>query len=105
MDNNDIVNNNPIIGITEWRLSEIIKEAVMRGYEMARKAQEEGEWLTSRAQICEFLSPKKPISPTTFNRNRAKGMYGHAVIGNGVRCKAKKNELLEAVRRYELAQC
>lgn len=38
------------------------------------------------------------------NRNRASGMYGTAIIGNGIRCKARKSELLEAIQRHELTE-
>lgn len=93
-----------LIGITKYQLEEIVRVAAKRGYEEARKDMEQSEWLTSRAQICAFLSPEKPISTTTFNRNRASGMYGTAIIGNGIRCKARKSELLEAIQRHELTE-
>lgn len=92
-----------IIGITEERLAQIIADAARQGYEAARRDMEESEWLTSRAQICRFLSPEKPISEATFNRNRAKGMYGDTIIGYGSRCKARKNELLSAIQQYQLS--
>lgn len=93
-----------IIGITEVRLAQLIEEATKKGYEAARKDMEQGEWLTSRQDICTFLSPEKPLSTATFNRNRAKGMYGTAIVGNGMRCKARKNELMDAIHRYEVSQ-
>lgn len=92
-----------IIGITEERLAQIIEQATRRGYEAAREDMEQSEWLTSRSQICRFLSPEKPISEATFNRNRAKGMYGDTIIGTGSRCKARKNELLNAIQQYQLS--
>ena len=92
-----------IIGITEVRLAQLVEEAAKKGYEAARKDMEAGEWLNSRQDICNFLSPERPISTATFNRNRQKGMYGTAIIGNGIRCKARKNELLDAIRQYKLA--
>ena len=93
-----------LIGITEERLAVLVESAVKRGYEAARHDMEQSEWLTSRADICRFLSPEKPISTATFNRNRAKGMYGEAVIGSGFRCKARKDDLLQAIQRSHLAQ-
>ena len=99
----DELKDNPVIGITEYRLSKIIEEAVRRGYEAGRNEADKDEWLTSRAEICKFLSPEKPISPTTFNRNRSCGMYGEAIIGSGHKCKARKSDLLSAIRQYERA--
>ena len=60
------------------------------------------EWLNSRAEICEFLNPDKPVSVTTFNRNRAAGVYGAAIVGRGAKCKARKTDLLQAIQYYEL---
>ena len=91
-----------IIGITEERLASIIEQAVKRGYEAARNDMEQSEWLTSRSAICRFLSPEKPISEATFNRNRAKGMYGDTIIGVGSKCKARKSDLLSAIQKYQL---
>lgn len=92
-----------LIGISEDDLARLVEEASRRGYEAARKDMEQSEWLTSRREICRFLSPDKPISEATFNRNRAKGMYGEAIVGTGIRCKARKTELLEAMKRYQLS--
>ncbi len=91
-----------LIGITKEQLAQLVEDAARRGYEAARRDLEQSEWLTSRKEICRFLSPEKPISEATFNRNRAKGMYGEAIIGIGARCKAKKDELLQAIQRYQL---
>lgn len=91
-----------IIGITEQRLADIIESAVRRGYETARMEMEQSDWLMSRTEICRFLNPDRPLSVTTFNRNRAKGMYGSAVSGVGCGCRARKGELLDAIRRYEI---
>lgn len=91
-----------IIGITEYRLSQIIEEATRRGYEAGRNEADKDEWLTSRQAIISFLSPDKPISVTTFNRNRQKGMYGESIIGSGHKCKARKSDLLSALRKYEM---
>lgn len=91
-----------LIGITEQRLTDIIESAVRRGYEMARRELEEDDWLLSRTEICRFLNPDRPLSVTTFNRNRARGMYGSAVSGIGSGCRARKSELLDAIKRYEL---
>lgn len=94
-----------LIGITEEQLAQLVEDAVKRGYEAARRDLEQSEWLTSRSEICRFLSPEKPISEATFNRNRAKGMYGHAIIGNGFRCKARKSDLMDAMKMYQLSIC
>lgn len=92
-----------LIGISEEQLAKLVEDATRRGYEAARRDMEQSEWLTSRTEICLFLSPEKPISPATFNRNRAKGMYGSAVVGTGMRCKARKNDLLQAIQNYQLS--
>lgn len=91
-----------LIGITKEQLAQLVEDAARRGYEAARRDLEQSEWLTSRKEICRFLSPEKPISEATFNRNRAKGMYGETIIGIGARCKARKNDLLQAIQRYQL---
>lgn len=90
-----------IIGITEQRLAEIVETAARRGYETARREMEQSDWLLSRTEICRFLNPSRPLSVTTFNRNRQRGVYGSAVYGVGASCKARKSELLDAVRRYQ----
>lgn len=92
-----------LIGITEEQLAELVENATKRGYEAARRDLEQSEWLTSRKEICRFLSPEKPISEATFNRNRAKGMYGETIIGIGARCMARKADLLQAIQRYQLS--
>ncbi len=92
-----------LIGITEEQLAQLVEDAVKRGYEAARRDLEQSEWLTSRSEICRFLSPEKPISEATFNRNRAKGMYGQAIIGSGFRCKARKSDLMDAMKMYQLS--
>lgn len=94
---------NELIGITKEQLAQLVEDAARRGYEAARRDLEQSEWLTSRKEICSFLSPDKPLSEATFNRNRAKGMYGETIIGIGARCKARKNDLLQAIQRYQLS--
>lgn len=93
---------NELIGITREQLAQLVEDAARRGYEAARRDLEQSQWLTSRAEICRFLSPEKPISEATFNRNRAKGMYGETIIGFGARCKARKDDLLQAIKMYQL---
>lgn len=78
-----------LIGITEEQLAQLVEDAVKRGYEAARRDLEQSEWLT--------------FSEATFNRNRAKGMYGQAIIGSGFRCKARKSDLLDAMKMYQLS--
>lgn len=86
-----------LIGITSDYLQQIITDATAAGYAKGREEYSESEWLTSRAEICSFLN----ISVSTFNRNRASGMYGCVIHGRGINSKAKKTELLEAIKNYE----
>lgn len=90
-----------LIGITEERLQELVEQAAMNGYERGRSEALAGDILDSRDAILRFLSPSKPISVATFNRNRAKGVYGTAVTGTGRQCHARKGELLDAISKYE----
>ena len=92
------------IGIDEEDLKTLIAEAYQQGYQMARKDIEQQEWLTSRAAICKFLRPEKPLSTTQFNKNRRAGIYGEAIIGTGNGCKCRKSDLLNAIRQYELSR-
>lgn len=92
---------NKIIGITTEYLSELIANATRQGYNQARQDLQESDWLNSRAEICEFLNPEKPLSVTTFNRNRAAGVYGAAIVGRGAKCKARRQDLLNAIYVYE----
>ena len=94
-----------IIGITEYRLSKIIEEATRRGYEAGRNEADKSEWLNTRQEILQFLSPEKPISEATFYRNIQKGMYGEAIIGSGRHCKARKTDLLDALHKYKTNHC
>lgn len=95
-----------IIGITEDRLSQIIYEASRQAYERGRRDAEqkmgESQMLHSMREIIEFLSPERPFTKQTFNANRRKGMYGDAIMGRGSRCSARKDELLDAIKRYHL---
>lgn len=92
---------NKIIGITTEYLSELIANATRQGYNQARQDLQESDWLNSRSEICQWLSPDKPLSVATFNRNRAKGLYGYAIIGHGAKCKARKSDLQNAIFLYE----
>lgn len=92
---------NDLIGITEARLRAIVEHAMKSGYRQGREEALVGDILTSRDDILRFLSPSKPMSVATFNRNRAKGMYGTAIIGSGMHCHARKGELLDAISKYE----
>ena len=95
----------PVIGITEHRLASIIEEATRRGYEAGRREFEESDLLTSRAAIIAFLSDgkAKPMSASTFNRKRASGEFGNAVVGQGRNCKARKTELMQAIQRHQMS--
>lgn len=93
---------NKIIGITTEYLSELIANATRQGYNQARQDLQESDWLNSRAEICQWLSPDKPMSVATFNRNRAAGKYGVAIVGRGAKCKARKSDLQQAIQYYEL---
>ena len=91
-----------LIGITEDYLQEIIAAATAAGYAKGREEYSDSEWLTSRAEICAFLGKNgQPISVSTFNRQKAAGVYGCVIHGRGASCKAKKTELLEAIKNYE----
>ena len=92
-----------LIGIEDHELQTLIAEAYKRGYAEATTEAKAatGEWLNSRREICEFLNPDKPVSVTTFNRNREKGVYGAAIIGRGAKCKARRQDLLNAIYVYE----
>ena len=91
-----------LIGIEDSDLQRLITDAYKRGYQEATtELQGDGEWLNSREEICAFLSPSKPISVSTFNRNRLAGVYGEAIIGKGARCRAKKQDILDAIYLFE----
>lgn len=92
-----------LIGIEDTELQTLIVEAYKRGYAEATAEAKAttGEWLNSRAEICEFLNPEKPVSVTTFNRNRAAGMYGAAIVGRGAKCKARRQDLLNAIYCFD----
>lgn len=92
-----------LIGIEDVELQNLIVEAYKRGFAEATAEAKAttGEWLNSRKEICEFLNPEKPVSVTAFNRNREKGMYGAAIIGRGAKCKARRQDLLNAIYVYE----
>lgn len=94
-----------IIGITEYRLATIIEEATRRGYEAGRREFEDADWLSSRPAIIAFLSEgkSKPMSAATFNRKRANGEFGNAIVGSGRNCKARKSELMDAIQRHQLS--
>ena len=98
-----------LIGITEDRLSHIIATATRQGYEAGcrhcKEQDEKEKWLNSRTEIIRFLSPDKnkpPMSVETFRRNRRKGMYGNAIMGQGINCRCRKDELMDAIHKYHM---
>ena len=93
-----------LIGMTQSDLSRLIEEATIRGIEAGKKMFDADQQLNCRKDILTFLCPDKPISVETFNRNRRKGMYGNAIVGEGTRCTARKSELMDAIHRYQLSQ-
>lgn len=89
-------------GITDDELRTLIEDAYATGYKRGRMEVEDMEWLNGEKEVIGFVSPNKPMSRTTFNEKRRKGVFGEAIIGRGRNIKARKMDLMDSMRRYEL---
>ena len=94
-----------LIGIAPDNLHDLILHAYRSGFEAGHRdlaaMHQQQQWLNSRDEIIHFLSASHPITPQTFNRNRRLGMYGNAIIGRGERCKARIDDLQNAIKLYQ----
>lgn len=99
-----MITSNPIIGITAEDFSNLIVQAYKEGWKECMQEREAAEWLNGREAIIAFLSPDRPMSDRTFRDNLNKGMYGEAIVGYGKNMKARKDDLLSAIKQYKINQ-